>query len=212
MKYFIGCFLWSMMCMSALVANAQSACDKLFASGVKCQQTMTVSSQKAAINYFEKAKICYDSQAKKDLCDQQIKSCRNIITQLVRMEEVKEEQSQTVESVESEAVNQNDAHNELKSVRKDSEVQLSLDRTYVKFKGKGNEFQKVKVSCNYPDWEITKIPEWVNCSRNENNEIVIEVEKNPNDMERSAQLEVACGDKVITLTIIQEKFKKYILF
>ena len=29
---------------------------------------------------------------------------------------------------------------------------------------------------------------------------------------RSAQLEVTCGDEVITLTIIQEKFKKYILF
>lgn len=209
MKYFIGCFLWSMMCMSALVANAQSACDKLFANGVKCQQTMTVSSQKTAIGYFEKAKICYDSQAKKDLCDQQIKSCRNIIAQLVRTEEAKKEESR---AIESEVVNQKKVTNELKPVRKDGEIKLSLDRTYVKFKGKGNEFQKVKVTCNYPDWEITKIPEWVNCSKNDNDEIVIEAEKNPHDVERSAQLEVSCGDEVITLTIIQEKFKKYILF
>lgn len=72
MKYFIGLFVFSMMCMSTAVVNAQSACDKLFSNGVKCQQTMTVSSQKNAISYFEKAKICYDSQAKKDLCDQQI--------------------------------------------------------------------------------------------------------------------------------------------
>lgn len=50
---------------------------------------MTISSQRNAIGYFEKAKICYDSQAKKDLCDQQIKSCRNIITQLTRTEEAK---------------------------------------------------------------------------------------------------------------------------
>lgn len=209
MKYFIGCFLWSMMCMSALVANAQSACDKLFANGVKCQQTMTVSSQKTAISYFEKAKICYDSQAKKDLCDQQIKSCRNIIAQLVRTEEAKKEESR---AIESEVVNQKKVTNELKPVRKDGEIKLSLDRTYVKFKGKGNEFQKVKVTCNYPDWEITKIPEWVNCSKNDNDEIVIEAEKKPHDVERSAQLEVTCGDEVITLTIIQEKFKKYILF
>lgn len=209
MKYFIGCFLWSMMCMSALVANAQSACDKLFANGVKCQQTMTISSQKNAIGYFEKAKICYDSQAKKDLCDQQIKSCRNIITQLTRTEEAKKKESQTRKPEEND---RNKAKNDLKPVKKNGEIKLSLDRTYIKFKGKGNEFQKVKVTCNYPDWEITKMPEWVNCSKNENNEIVIEVEKNPNDVERSAQLEVTCGDEVTTLTIIQEKFKKYILF
>lgn len=209
MKYFIRCFLWSMMCMSALVVNAQNACDKLFANGVKYQQTMTVSSQKKAIGYFEKAKICYDSQAKKDLCDQQIKSCRNIITQLVRTEEAKKKESQ---SVESEVVSQNKKKNELEPVRKDGEVKLSLDRAYIKFKGKGNEFQKVKVTCNYSDWEITKMPEWVNCSKNEDNEIVIEVEKNPTDVERSAQLEVTCGDKSTTLTIIQEKFKKFILF
>ena len=65
-----------------LTANAQTSCEKLYASGVKLQQTMTIASQKKAITYFEKAKVCYDSKAKKDLCDQQIKSCRNIIAQL----------------------------------------------------------------------------------------------------------------------------------
>lgn len=209
MKYFIGFFLGGMMCMSALVVNAQNACDKLFSNGVKCQQTMTISSQRNAISYFEKAKICYDSQAKKDLCDQQIKSCRNIIAQLARSQEGKKEESRTTTT---ETAKQREIDKELHPVQKKDNVKLSLDRNYVKFKGKGNEFQKVKVSCNYPDWEIKEVPEWVNCSRNENNEIVIEVEKNPFDTERSAQLQVACGDEVITLTIIQEKFKKYILF
>ena len=209
MKYFYGLFVLGMMSMSTAVVNAQSACDKLFSNGVKCQQTMTVASQRNAIGYFEKAKICYDSQAKKDLCDQQIKSCRNIIAQITRSEAAKKEEEQVVER---EIVKQDKELTETEKVQIKKDVQLSLDRTYVKFKGKGNEFQKVKVSCNYPDWEIKKIPEWVNCSRNENNEIVIEAEKNPYDVERSAQLEVACGDEVIILTIIQEKFKKYILF
>ena len=128
---------------------------------------------------------------------------------MTRTEEAKKKESQTREPEEND---RNKAKNDLKPVRKDGRIKLSLDRTYIKFKGKGNEFQKVKVICNYPDWEITKMPEWVNCSKNENNEIVIEVEKNPNDVERSAQLEVTCGDEVTTLTIIQEKFKKFILF
>ena len=76
-----------MMCVVSFSVYAQSSCDKLFANGVKLQQTMTISSQKKAINFFEKAKACYDSQAKKDLCDEQIKSCRNIIAQISKTKE-----------------------------------------------------------------------------------------------------------------------------
>ena len=72
----------SIVCAICIPLSAQTSCDKLFSSGVKYQQTMTIASQNKAITYFEKAKVCYDSQAKKDLCDQQITTCRNIIVQL----------------------------------------------------------------------------------------------------------------------------------
>jgi hypothetical protein len=52
----------------AFNANAQSSCDKLYATAVKYQQRMTVASQNQAISYFKKAKVCYDSAAKKKLC------------------------------------------------------------------------------------------------------------------------------------------------
>lgn len=52
-------------CLFAFQLSAQTSCDKLFASGVKFQQTMTIVSQNKAITYFEKAKVCYDSQSKK---------------------------------------------------------------------------------------------------------------------------------------------------
>ena len=41
----------------AFNANAQSSCDKLYATAVKYQQRMTVASQNQAISYFKKPKF-----------------------------------------------------------------------------------------------------------------------------------------------------------
>lgn len=199
MKSKIGFLLFVMMCVS-LSSYAQSACDKLFANGVKFQQTMTIASQKKAISYFEKAKLCYDSSKNKDLCVQQIKASRSIIALISqgnkRADALKE--TEVVQSADSVEV----------KVETKQDVKLSIDCIYLKFKGKGGEFKKTKVFCNYPDWEITEIPSWVNCSRNEKDELVIEVEKNPVKKERSGILKIQCGDETATLTIIQEKMKK----
>ncbi len=89
-----------------------------------------------------------------------------------------------------------------------NDVKLSIDCTYLKFKGKGGEFKKARIECNYPDWEITEKPTWVNCSKNDG-EIVVEAIKNPNKEERSGSIIITCGEKSVTLTIIQEKFKKF---
>ena len=53
------------------------------------------------------------------------------------------------------------------------------------------------------------MPSWVNCSRNENDEIVVEVEKNLSKEERSGILKIECGDESVTLTIIQERQKMF---
>ena len=202
-KFSVKLLLMIVMCVASISVYAQSACDKLFSNGVKLQQTMTISSQKKAISFFEKAKACYDSQAKKDLCDEQIKSCRNIIAQISK---AKDDDAKKKE-IEDDSKEKEETTKELEPQKKEikRDIQLSLEETYVKFKGKGDEFKKVKVNCNYPDWKITEQPAWTNCSRNENNEIVIEVERNPNKEERSGTLRVECGDKIVTLTIIQKK-------
>ena len=189
------------------LAQAQNACDKLFAIGIKLQQTMTVASQKKAITYFEKAKTCYDSQTKKDLCDQQIKACRNIIVQITKSNEQANAQKES--KAEKNELPAKDTVLVVQPEKKD--VELSINCTYLKFKGKGGEFKKAKVTCNYPDWKVTEMPSWVSCSRNEDEEIVVEVEKNPSQEERSGVLKIECGDKLVTLTIIQEKYKKFIV-
>lgn len=90
-------------------------------------------------------------------------------------------------------------------------MELSFGSTYIKFKGKGGDFQKVKVNCNYEDWEVIEAPDWINYSRNENDELVIEVGRNPLTEERSGNLKVKCGEEEASLTIIQEKYKKFII-
>lgn len=192
-------------CMCAIPLIAQTSCEKLFANGVKCQQTMTITSQNKAITYFEKAKICYDSKSKKDLCDQQIRACRNIIAKLSK----KGQTSKPNTSVPKEDIGTLSVKpKEIDQKKVKEEVQLSIDCTYLKFKGKGGEFKKARIKCNYPDWQITEKPNWVNCSKNDG-EIVVESVKNPNKEERSGSIIITCGDKSVTLTIIQEKFKKF---
>lgn len=191
------------------VTLAQNACDKLFAEGVKLQQTMTIYSQQKAIEQFKKAKICYDSQIKKDLCDQQITACRNIIAQIRKNNKTEKEDKQT--SPQPPVTTNDNGTPPVNPATDKRDVELSLSKTYIKFKGKGGEFQKVKVTCNYEDWEVSDAPQWVNYSRNENNELVIEAEKNPDKEERSGILKVRCGNTETTLTIIQEKFKKFLI-
>lgn len=188
-------------------ASAQTSCDKLFSSGVQCQQTMTIASQNKAITYFEKAKVCYDSKAKKDLCDQQIKACRNIISQLSK-------KKKTTPSVNTEE-NKN-PEEKLKPVAKPKVekrvINLSIDCNYLKFKSKGGELKKAKIMCNYNDWKIADKPDWISCSRNDNDEIIVEATKNPTKEERSGLIKIACDDKEVTLTVIQEKSKKLGIF
>lgn len=187
-------------------ANAQSSCDKLFSTGVKLQQTMTVASQNKAISYFEKAKVCYDAQSKKDLCDQQIKACRNIIAQLSKGARKKKQEKESVVVVQDTTVVDSTA---VEPAKRD--VRLSVDCVYLKFKGKGGEFKKVKVMCNYPDWKVTEKPEWINCSVNDDSEIVVEAEKNPLKEERSGVLTIECDDQRASFTVIQEKNKKFVI-
>ena len=156
---------------------------------------------------MRKQKYAMTRNQKKDLCDQQITACKNIIAQLSK----KAKTSTPTTSVPKEDVDTLSAKlkvTDQKDVKKD--VQFSIDCTYLKFKGKGGEFKKAKIVCNYPDWKIVEKPDWVNCSKNDG-EIVVEAAKNPTKEERSGSIIIECGDKSVTLTIIQEKFKKFVV-
>lgn len=205
-KLQIKLFAITVLCFSSMTVCAQSSCDKLYSEGVSQQQIMTVPAQKKAIVAFEKAKACYDAKKNKDLCDKQIKVCRNTISllgkQTVNIDNKKKETYAQME--DSVAVDSAGMEREKK------EIVLSIAKVYIKFKGKGDEFQKVKVNCNDDNWTITDCPSWVRYSINSDKEIVIEVEKNPsNKEERSGTLTIKCGDKTASLTIVQEKFKRF---
>lgn len=79
--------LFTLFCacvLSVSVMFAQSSGDNLYNQGKQAQKTMTVQSQKNAIAKFQSAKKLYDSQAKKNLCDQEIAICQSTIAALNR--------------------------------------------------------------------------------------------------------------------------------
>ncbi len=173
----------SFACLSAF---AQSECDNLYKRAEKLQKVMTVASQTQAISFFEKAKYCYESQEKKDSCDLQIQACRDAVDRLAN-------------------------GGSPATYRADGSpcTKLETDSQYIKFKGKGGDFKKVKVDCDSQGWNITESPSWVSCSRNDDNEVVVEIEKNETGKERSGQIIIECGDKSATVVVIQEKYKKF---
>lgn len=68
--------------LCASLAMAQKAADNLYNQGLKYQQTMTVKSQKMAIDKFKQAKAMYDSSDKKAQCDNSIAVSNKIIKDL----------------------------------------------------------------------------------------------------------------------------------
>ena len=189
----------SLLIMLPSMALAQSSCDKYFAEGSKLQQTMTISAQKKAIKCFEKAKMCYDSKQRKEICDQQIRVCRTIISNI--------QKPKTDKQTDEPEVKPTPIEKEEKPVKKERKtVELSLSEDHLTFKASGGEFKKVKVRCNYDDWEVCEKPDWVMFSRNSENELVIEVAENVGKEERSGVVRVKCGDVEKSLVINQKKY------
>ncbi|MCC8071643.1 MAG: BACON domain-containing protein [Bacteroidales bacterium] len=190
----------------ALSAEAQqSACDKLFNDGVRYHQTMTIASQRKAIQSFEKAKACYDSEAKKTQCDDQIKACRSIIATLTEREEKTPTPApSTVDSVAAQPAKQ---VAEVPAAPIPTQI-LEADNTYLKFKAKGGEFKKVNITCDSNDWYVEQKPSWIECTRSAD-QLVIEASQNQAKEERGGTIVIRCGDKTVSITVIQEKAKKF---
>lgn len=179
-------------------ANAQSACEKYYATAVKCQQTMTIASQNQAIANFEKAMNCYDSQQKKQLCKSQITTCKNTIA-LIK----KKQQDTTLKTTEQKVDDKK--LTEVKEKKEDEKVELTVSETILKFKPKGGEFAKFKVTCNYEDWNVVEKPEWIAYSINSDKEVVCEASKNPQKGERQGMIVVECKGTRVSVAVLQSK-------
>lgn len=185
-------------------AYGQNSCDNLYAKAVKFQQTMTVASQNQAITYFQKAQACYDSDAKKKLCASQIATCKNTIALIKKNNSGSNPSTRKGKSL--------DSTDSLTAVGKQNKekldtikVILSVDESVIKFKAKGGEFKKVKVSCNVADWKVTEHPDWITYSINKDNEIVLEAAKNPLKEERSGMIKIECRGESASFAVLQSK-------
>lgn len=82
-------------------------------------------------------------------------------------------------------------------------ISLVLSEESIKFKSKGGEFKKIKVTSNTDDWEVLDCPEWLNYSKNSNSEIVIESIKNETKNERKGVIKVGCLGVIKEINVIQ---------
>lgn len=194
-------FLFFLSGLFIMSANAQTlkAADKLYAQGVTSMKTLTVSSQKKAISLFEKAKIAYDTKTKKDLCDEQIRTCNSIIRKLTtnktKPKEIEPEQKNLEDSVT--AV-------EIVEIPKEPEVSLSTDPSSIVVPAKGGKYVEILVECNYEDWQIVSCPDWISYTT-ASNIILIKPEKNKNKSERAGVITIICKDKKAELIVKQSK-------
>lgn len=182
----------------------QSSCDKLFETGVRWQQTMTVAAQQNAIYQFEKAKVCYDADSKKSICDQQIKVCRNVIRSLKETDG--ESKSAVVDAEVRDAAVDSSVVQKVETV--DKTVELSFSPSHLIFKPKGGEFGKVKVKSNVEDWEVKEVPDWVTVSKNNDNELIIENTENMEENERAGIIKINAHGKEFSLVVTQKKYSK----
>lgn len=201
MRTLILIVLGTVLCASV---QGQNSCDNLYAKAVKFQQSMTIASQNQAISYFQKAQACYDSDAKKKLCISQIATCKNTIALIKknnkggRTPSTKGISADTKDSLTT-------VSNQGKEMDDTIKVTLSVSETVLKFKAKGGEFKKVKVSCNVDDWKVTEHPNWITYSVNKDNEIVVEAAKNPLKEERSGMVKIVCRGESTSFAVLQSK-------
>ena len=181
--------------------KAQNSCDNLYAKAVQYQQTMTIASQNKAIEYFQKARTCYDSATKKKLCTSQIATCKNTIA-LIRK---KNQESNSVSEKSPTKDDMPKANKNKKVTEKKILITLSVSESVVKFKAKGGEFKKVKVTCNNSDWKIAECPDWITYSINQDNEIILEAAKNQLKEERSGMVKIECRGTTTTFAVLQSK-------
>lgn len=84
-------------------------------------------------------------------------------------------------------------------------IEMNFSEETIKFKAKGGEFKKVKVTCNIEDWSIVECPEWITCSLNKNDEIVLESQRNDEKKQREGDIVVQCNNERRSIHIVQTK-------
>ena len=180
----------------------ETAYDSLFNLGIIQQEEMNILAQNNAIALFKEAMQNCASEDKKQLCEQHIKISQSIISKLSTNQQQK-----------------TSIRNEMKEIpveeeieKKDNpqipvpEIELRLNTSTLKFKGKTEKTQSVSVICNSSEWQVSSFPDWVKYSIHDNT-ITIRVDKNTTKEERTGTMIIRCGEKRTTLKIVQARIK-----
>jgi hypothetical protein len=197
-KYFRLLVVLLMACMTIGV-KAQSSGDKLFLEGQNLQRVMTIPSQKAAINKFNAAKAVYTAADKKKMCDNQIAVCNNNIKSLSKPKNKDKKGDKT--SAEEKPKQEAPA---AKPARTDVKLELSDNRLDFKAKPKEGATQSVKINCNYDDWVVAEVPEWLTVYTSKD-KISVEASENTTEEDRSGIVVIKCEDKEANLIVNQDK-------
>lgn len=199
----ITTFLVLILTSFVLDVSAQntSAADKLFSRGVTYMKTMTIASQKKAIAAFGKAKVAYDSKSKKDLCDEQITACYNIIKKL------SPNPSRSHREEDNLPIVQPEPQKDTVVVSPQPEVILSVNPSKIELNGNGGKYVEITVDCNMENWEIESSPSWVKHTITEDNKILLKAEINKEKGERAGVVTIVCGNKKAEILVKQKKRK-----
>lgn len=197
----ITTFLVLILTSFVLDVSAQntSAADKLFSRGVTYMKTMTIASQKKAIAAFGKAKVAYDSKSKKDLCDEQITACYNIIKKLSTRP------IRPTHDEENQPIAQPEQKKDSVEVSPQPEITLSVNPSRIELNGNGGKYVEIIVDCNVENWEIESSPSWVKYTITEDNKILLKAEINKEKGERAGVVTIVCGNKKAEILVKQKK-------
>lgn len=157
-----------------MFAQKISSADKLYSQGVKYMKTMTVASQKKAISSFIKAKVAFDSQTKKHLCDEQITTCRNIIQKLSIPKTNSKHKSLSPEIPSDTTIG---ADIPVKEFPEIVETKISVTPSEITIPAKGGKYIEVSVDCNVVEWKVGSCPAWISVTSS-STKLLVKAEKN----------------------------------
>ena len=171
--------------------------DRLYAQGVSYMKTLTIAMQNKAIVAFGKAKVAYDSKVKKDLCDEQIITCRNIIKKLSAQASSKQQPAIPKDTT---ATEMNVAPINVPKI----DVHLSVSPTIIEFAAKGGKYLEVTIECNVEEWEVVSSPEWISYT-SASDKLLIKAERNKEKSERAGVIILKSQDKEAEIIVKQAK-------
>ena len=186
MKLILKLLMVVVFSLCTMGSYAQSIGDKLFAQGQKLQMVQTVKSQNQAIRKFIAAQKAYDSNAKKNMCDNQIAICKSNIKTLSQKQTARKPKVRKPKNV----VVEDDSVAVAPKIEREP-VNLYLSVSYIEFKATGKVSEKL--SCS----------EWVHVAKN-GNTLILTASANSTSEERSGKLTVTCYDKTAELVIYQK--------